>query len=531
MQKEVEGGVLVLGVLIVDDDALSRMELKTMLDWEKEGFHLFGEAENGKAGLDIILRDKPDIVITDIKMPIMDGLQMIEQARSQYDGARYIVLSSYEEFSLLKTAMRYGVMDYLLKLELSPDVLLKTLLSTKDALQRDRDEIRNREISPTSKAARTLRRVLTGQITDEKIAEILTLANPAIDPSQLSCIAVRFSLPKKNTTFGDEDRRTMEMAAHSAVNDIAKQYSAGVSFLADFGLCLFVYTPGSDGFDKTVEMSEVIISMLRQYLNVSSAVGITKSKCGAGDVLTVMNEAIRASEKVFFLGYGKVICYGEASSTGLSVANWSEPYLRALELRQSDKLREVFAVMLGLLSESENPTKADAVALCFSVVSLTLSTLKKNPDSKGLFSENLYEIISEIETLAELREWLRSFQSSILELFDSLPERTGDDYIVTEAKRYIAENCRSPISLNTVANHLSISSGYLSSVFKRKTNLGFVEYVTKIKIMEAKSLLLSGKYKVYEVSEFVGYEDTSYFIRTFHKTTGLTPKDYIAKYA
>ncbi len=520
-----------LGVLIVDDEALSRMELKTMLDWEKEGFQLIGEAENGKAGLDIILRDKPDIVITDIKMPVMDGLQMIEKARGQYDGARYIVLSSYEEFSLLKTAMRYGVMDYLLKLELTSDVLLKTLTSTKDALLRDRDEARNREISPASKAARTLRRALINQVVEEKIAEILSLANPAIDPYRLSCIAVRFSLPRKNSTFGDEDRRTMEMAAHSIVNDIAKQYSAGVSFLADFGLCLFVYTPDPDGLKRTVEMSEVIINMLRQYLNLASAVGITESKYGARDILTVMNEAICASEEVFFQGYGKVICYGKASATALSSVNWSEPFLRALELRQSDKLREVFAVMLSLLSESKKPAKAEAIALCFSVVSLTLSTLKKNPDSKGLFSENLYEIVGEIETLAELREWLRSFQLNILELFDSLPERTSDDYIVIEAKRYIMENCRKPISLNTVANHLSISSGYLSSVFKRKTNVGFVEYVTKIKIAEAKSLLLSGKYKVYEVSEIIGYEDTSYFIKTFHKTTGLTPKEYIAQYA
>ncbi len=518
-------------VLIVDDEVISRMELKNMLEWEKGDYHLIGEAENGKEGLDIILRDKPDIVITDIKMPVMDGLQMIEQARGRSDGTHYIVLSSYEEFALLKTAMKYGVIDYLLKLELTSDVLLKTLESTKDALLRDRAEAREREISPVSKAARTLRRVLASQIMDEETSDILSQANPAIDLHRLSCIAVRFSMPKKNSSFGDNDRRIMEMSAHSIINDITKQYGAGVTFLADIGMCLFVYTPRTDGIDKTVEMSEVIINMLRQYLNVASAVGISRSIHEAGDILAVMNEAICATEEVFFLGYGKVIHFGESSATGLFDVEWSEPLLRALELRQSDELRKVFADILGLISEPEKPAKAEAVGLCISVVSIVLSTLKNTFENKDFFSENLYEIIGEIETLDELREWMSSFQSKVLEWFDSLQERSGDDYLVIEAKRYIAENCRRPISLSDVANHLSISSGYLSSLFKRKTNVGFIEYVTNMKIAECKRLLKCGKYLIYEVAELVGYEDASYFIKTFHKNTGLTPKEYIAKQA
>lgn len=519
------------GVLIVDDEVLSRMELRNMLDWEKEDFHLIGEATNGKEGLEIILRDRPDIVITDIKMPVMDGLQMIEQARCQYDGAHYIALSSYEEFSLLKTAMKCGVIDYLLKLELTSDVLLKTLKSTKDALLRDRAEARNREISPVSTAACTLRRVLTSQIIDEDISGILTQANPAIDPSRLSCIAVRFSLPKKNATFGDHDRRIMELSAHSIINDITKQYGAGVSFLADTGMCLFVYTPPTDRIDMTEKMSEVIINMLRQYLNMASAVGITESICEVGDLITVMNEAICATEEVFFQGYGKVIYYGESSATGLFDIEWSEPLLRALELRQGEELREVFAVILGLLSEPEKPTKSEAVGLCLSVVSLITSALKGTFESKDFFSGNLYETISEIETLTELREWLRLFQEKVLKLIDSLQERSADDYIVIEAKRYIAENCRRHISLSSVADYLSISPGYLSSLFKRKTNVGFIEYVTNMKIAECKRLLKSGKYMIYEVAELVGYEDVSYFIKTFRKITGLTPKEYIAKHA
>lgn len=522
-----------LSVVIVDDEALSRMELKSMLNWEKEGFRLSGEAENGKAGLEAILQNKPDIVITDIKMPVMDGLEMIRLARSQYDGARYIILSSYEEFALLKTAMRYGVADYLIKLELTPDILKKTLFGIRDALLRERDGVGGRDvILPASEAARMLRKTLVSRCTDDGFAQVLKLANPSIDPGRLSCIAVRFSLPRKTAAFHDEDRRTMEMAAHSIVSDIVKPYYAGVSFLADTGLCLFVYTPTGDG-GRAVEMGEVIINMLRQYFNMASAVGLAGNEGGAGDIAGIMEDAIRATDEVFYFGYGKVLRAGESErlfADGPPAAEWSEPLLRALELRSGDGIRTAFDTMLSFLSGQRPPTKAEAFGLCFSAVGLTLSALKKDSGSKGFFEENLYEIIGEIETLSELRNWLDSFRSSILELFDSIPEKTGDDYIVTAAKRYIMENRRSPVNLNDVAEHLSISTGYLSSVFKRKANMGFVEYVTKVRMSEAKSLLLSGSYKIYEVSGLVGFEDPSYFIKTFHKCIGLTPKEYIAKH-
>ena len=521
-----------LGVVIVDDEALSRVELTTMIDWEKEGFCILGEAENGQKGCDVVLATAPDIVITDIKMPVMDGLEMIKTIRKAYDGARYVVLSSYEEFGLLKTAMDYGVTDYLVKLEFTPGLLKKTLEKQRALLAREKDEARILEISPASKAAQALRRVLAGQNAPEDIKDALALVNPAIDAGCLSCIAVRLSFFSKSRAFREDDRRTLETAAHSIINDITKKYFAGFSFLTDAGVCLFVYSADRAGGDKLAEMSGVIINMLRQYLNIASAVGITPLSGGAGGIAAIMADAIRATDDVFFQGYGKIICSSELPDRSRAEMpteyDWSEPLSRALELRRSDKVREVFDVLTERMARPETVTRSGAFNLCFSVVCTTLSRLKKCSDSKGFFNDNLYDVIGRIDTLEGLREWLRSFEASILELFDSLQGKTPDDYIVTAAKRFISENYAKPISLNMVADYLSISAGYLSNVFKRKASIGFIEYVTKVKITEAKRLLLSGQYKIYEVAERVGYEDTSYFTKIFHKQTGFTPKDYIS---
>jgi two-component system response regulator YesN len=253
-----------------------------------------------------------------------------------------------------------------------------------------------------------------------------------------------------------------------------------------------------------------------------------------------MIDAIQATEEVFFRGYGIIIYSAELgeeiSGTPFPAAyDWAEPYRQALELRQAEKVKTIFRKIHNILTPVQGESghrrlsRSEAFNLCFSVVGITLSVLKKEPE-KHWADENLYEAIGIIETLEGLREWMRCFEAKILDFFESLPEKSYEDHIVIAAKRYIAENFRRPISLNSAAKDLAISAGHLSSVFKRRTNTGFVEYVTGVKIDKAKSLLLSGQYKIYEVSELVGYEDNGYFIKTFHKITGMTPKEFIKKH-
>jgi len=537
-----------LGVLIVDDEAIVRMNLKSMIDWEKEGFYILGEAENGKTGLELILREKPDIVITDIKMPVMDGLEMIREAGREYDGARYVVLSSYEEFGLLKTAMNYGVTDYLLKLELTQAVLIKTLEKQRGSLLREKDPLPGREMSASGKAAIFLRHVLAGYDATEELRNLLERAGP--DPQKLSCVAIRFSHINKKNFFAEEDYRTIETAAQSIINDITKPYFRGISFLADAGLCLFVYSPRIGGVE-VMEMCEVIIQMLRHNLNMAAAAGISSMEGSWEQINNIMIDAIWATEEVFFRGYGVIVYSAELGEEIFGTSypagyDWAEPYRQALELRQAEKVKTIFKKIHNILTPTQGDnvlhrlSRSEAFNLCFSVVGITLSVLKRDPEEhwtkaneilvRAPFDENLYEAIGFIETLEGLREWMKCFEAKILDFFKSLPEKSYEDHIVIMAKRYIAENFRRPISLNSAAKHLAISAGYLSSVFKRRTNIGFVEYVTKVKIDEAKNLLLSGQYKIYEVSDMVGYEDNGYFIKTFHKITGMTPKEFIKKH-
>lgn len=522
-----------LGVVIVDDEAIVRMNLKSLIDWEKEDCCILGEAENGRTGLELILREKPDIVITDIKMPVMDGLEMIRRAGQEYDAARYVILSSYEEFALLKTAMSYGAGEYLLKLELTAEALKKTLAAQREILLRERNGVSGREDSPANRAARFLRRVLAGYDVAGELESLLPRTSPGIDPRRLSCIALRFSLLNKQNAFEEEDHRTIETAAQSIINDITKPYFRGLSFLADAGLCLFVYSPGGED-GRSREMSSVIIQMLRQYLNLAAAAGISSITGDLRDINRIMIDAIRATEEIFFRGYG-IIVYSAELEEELPPAHspaaydWAEPFRQALELRQRDRVRTIFQAVQDILSAPRRISRAEAFNLCFSMAGITLSVLQKAPGDTIHVDENLYEAIGGTETLEGLREWLGSFEAKICAAFDSLPEKNYEDHIVIAAKRYIAENCRRPISLNSAAQRLAISSGYLSGLFKRRTGTRFMEYVTKAKMDEAKNLLLSGQFKIYEVSDMVGYEDSGYFIKTFHKVTGMTPKEFITR--
>jgi two-component system response regulator YesN len=387
-----------LGIVIVEDEAIVRMELKSMLDWEKIGFVILGEAENGKKGLELILREKPDIVITDIKMPVMDGLEMIRSLKSQAPNIRYIILSSYEEFGLLKTAMNYGVTDYLIKLELTQEILKATLENQKKAILYENNALESKGISSISRVAQLLRQVLAGYYIREELDSTLKLANPAIDTRKLSCIAVRFSMPGKKTDFGENDRRTLEVSAHSIINDIVVTYFAGISFLADVGLCMFVYSPGIDG-DKVAEMCGVVINMLRQYLNLASMVGVSSVEGGVENIHEIMIDSVKATEEVFFRGYGSIIFSSELVNDDMTgddpiLNSWAEPLRQALELRKPDNIKKIFDEALGLLSPpvqallkrpeglgAENPSRRrisrnSAFNLCFSMISIVLSVVK-----------------------------------------------------------------------------------------------------------------------------------------------------------
>jgi two-component system response regulator YesN len=546
-----------LGIVIVDDDAVVRMNLKSVIEWEKEGFVITGEAENGKKGLELILRDKPDIVITDVKMPVMDGLEMIRKARAEDESVRFIVLSSYDEFGLLKTAVNNGVTDYLLKLELTPQVLLNTLEGIKKSILYEDNTTRNREISPYSKLATILRRVLAGYYAEEELEHTLKMVNQDIKTERLLCLAVRFSLSGKGASFEAEDWRTLEIAVHSVIHNITKQFYPGISFLEDTGICLFVYSPPTESIGRVREMAGIIITMLKQYFNLESSVGVASVTGGINDIHRLMIDAIKAAEEVFFRGFGTVIfssevsdavVSGETGTSGAGVYNWTETFRQALELHRKEDLKDIFKTLKGFLAVKSRPlirknpglrdspspvpvvSRSEAFNLCFSLVNTTLSVLRDHPADRNFFNENLYEVIGRVETLKGLREWVDSFEAAVFGWLDSIYEKSHDDFLVDSAKLYVAENFQKPVSLNQAAKHLTISSGYLSSLFKRRTGLCFVDYVTRVKISEAERLLVSGRYRVGEIAEMVGYEDAGYFSKIFHRITGSTPREYMSQH-
>jgi two-component system response regulator YesN len=308
-------------------------------------------------------------------------------------------------------------------------------------------------------------------------------------------------------------------------------------------------------------MAGIIITMLKQYFNLESSVGAASVTGGINDIHRLMIDAIKATEEVFFRGFGTVIfssevsdaaVSGETGASGAGVYNWTETFRQALELHRKEDLKDIFKTLKGFLAVKSRPliskmsrknpgfqdsspplpvvSRSEAFNLCFSLVNTTLSVLRDHPADRDFFNENLYEVIGSIETLKGLREWAESFEAAVLGWLDSIYEKSHDDFIVDSAKRYVAENFQKPVSLNKAAQHLAISSGYLSSLFKRRTGFCFVDYVTRVKISEAEKLLVSGRYRVGEIAEMVGYEDAGYFSKIFHRITGFTPREYMSRH-
>lgn len=129
-----------LKVVIIDDEALVRVGLKSMINWDELGYEIVGEAANGQSGLDLILKNKPDIVFIDIKMPVMDGLEMMHSVLKTNHKPKFIILSSYDEFQLVKQAMKLGAEEYLIKLDLEPEILSNALSMVREKIMIEHDK-------------------------------------------------------------------------------------------------------------------------------------------------------------------------------------------------------------------------------------------------------------------------------------------------------------------------------------------------------------------------------------------------------
>ena len=529
-------------ILIVDDEPLVLAGVHSMLNNLNNDFTVCATASNGIDALKYIEKEHPEIVIADIKMPQMDGLTLAKTCKERYGHLPvFIILTSYEEFSLVKEAISYQVSDYLVKLELDEQILLSSL---KKAEKLVKEHLVSSSI-PTSTASDDMRllkeqfftRLLHYLFESEEqfILQSRDLGLSFQNDSYITCYMEILS--DKLSTMDRKQQLSLYRNALQMTESILKKYLPCHCISLDmrhFSLifCLEKSHRSSYIQELTTALSEVR-SMLFNYYSVQLIGSIGHPVSNPFDIGSSYQDARQTfslvSEERPFLFFDQA--YTDKPENAKKTFNLSlfQPAItQAYEEYDSERLKDVFSAITKLFTDYPS-AYVQAMDAASSILYLSLSLLS---DGENIVSNIFHDMPDNYRSLyrqtstAAVLEWLNTLYVGLDRIF---LERRKDykHKMVSNIQTYIHEHLHEKLNLNEVAAAFGISPNYLSLLFGRYSEYSFNEFVTRQKIQEAKRMLTNGNQLVYEIADQLGFENAFYFSTVFKKIEGCSPREFM----
>jgi two-component system response regulator YesN len=531
-------------LLIIDDEPLIQAGIRSMVAWNEIGVDVCGVASNGQAGWEIMNEQNPDIIITDIKMPVMSGLELLKKTRETYpehDYPAFIILTSYEEFQIAKDAVTYHATDYLVKLDLTPELLRNAVLRAIEGLPKN---------MPTSSDVDTISANDVQSFRDKFFIRLLH--NLYDSPLQFELLKddlnIEFSYKAYQCCYFEMQNISVDRM------DISKQvllYSNSYQLLTELtakyleayfvtldrkhGAIIILYenTPANDS-------DLALMDSLRQISNSLEAYYQTTLKIGIGTVVNaplLISDSYQAARLTFS---GIKSDTGISSSADSSLYSNTESHMvfnlslikddlsKAFSEYDEELLYNVISQVITLFEEYP-PNYVQALDAACNILFLSISLLPNGEEQIcALFPDydDNYRSIYRQNTTEQIIEWLNLFRDRLCESF-ATHKKEHRHHIVDNVKKYIELHITQKLSLNEVAAIYGISPNYLSALFKKYNNCGYSEYITEQKIAKAKRMLSEDNLKVYEVADALGFESAFYFSKVFKKVVGVSPSEYL----
>ncbi|GGI45606.1 AraC family transcriptional regulator [Paenibacillus marchantiophytorum] len=527
-----------LKILIVDDEALVRIGIKTILPWEELGFELVGEAENGKKALEMARAYSPDIILTDIKMPVMTGIELIKQLRQENHPAKFIVLSAYDDLVYVKEAMKHGAEDYMLKLELEPVQLIQIMKELSLSIAAAKDRIGNAAIAQEYPIIHTalhkekfFKDMLLGVIQNS--AEMLQQVNRLnlnFLEKNLSCLIVEVD----DLTIYDKYGEAPHLLDYSILNileEVLSSYAYGhvasihpKQFVAIF---TFKKNEREDSGERLHELTTNMRTSLRKYLNASVCMGISNDHPNYIYIKQAFNEAKEAINYKFILPRGSDIYYCDMKRMSIQENEDISAEMRKVEFALLDgdikAIKDALDLFIQKMHQSNNLTKELLTGLCYSIYYLFQTFMEKfKLTGKNIVNKEMYTDINTMNLKVDFIEWIHHLKQRFTEqLIDN-----NENMRVFTTKQFINKHYKEDLSLERIAEYLQLSTAYLSNLYKKETGQNLIEYMTEVRISQAKFLLKTTDLKIAEIAREVGYSDEYYFSKVFKKNVGESPIKY-----
>ncbi len=528
-----------LKLLIADDEPLVQAGIKSMLNWEDYNINIIGTAMNGAVAYDMIKEHAPEIVITDIKMPVMSGLELAKKCyEDKLSLPVFIILTSYEEFQFVKEAITYQVVDYLIKLELTAEVLGDSITRAIDkvsSLQKPKDKADNSINSVYLLKEQFYTRLILNLFeSEQQFTTQCHNLNLNFNYQAFAASYVEIHSEKSGDMSADQ-RFSLYTSSLQIVSELTAKYIPCHVLSLDikhFAIIFFLNETIVDGYKVLIKNTiEQVKTMLFNYYSVTILASIGSLASQPMQIASSFQDAkqvfsqINSQNPILF---AEDVSCDQSPRNVFNISLFKEDIRKAYAEFNEKALYDIFTSIMDLF-EHHPAHYVQALDAACNILYLSLSLLN---NGEQIVSEifkhkiNGYRSLYELTSVEQIIEWLALLRDGLCESF-SKHHKDYKNHIVISVKKYILEHVAEKLTLNKVAEVFNISPNYLSVLFSKYNDIGFTDYINQCKIDAAKKMLADGDYKIYEISDIFGFESAFYFSRVFKKVTGMSPRDYI----
>ena len=540
-----------LKIFLAEDEVVVRETIKRMIPWEELGFELVGEAADGEMALPLLIRQQPDLLITDIKMPFMDGLTLARLAKKEIPGLKVVILSGYDDFNYAKQAIGIGVEDYLLK-PITKNALIERLSEIRsryehEKTQKEYYEKFQREMQAYEKnSSRDFFEALVGGSMD--MMEVYKRAEKlGLDIVSEAYNVLIFTMNCDEDFSGQRD----EYSSWEAESlELLENFFAGHSSAMLFRSNIFSYGVLLKGQRETIEENtRACVDEIRKILSRQDGrrewfLAVGQSVERLSQIQKSYHTASRAFSQRYL--YDENILYYDEMETmehpGGQAETEDNAYLQKVDVNALNPAILQKFLSNGLQEETENFVKDYFYAIGqepmeslvfrnyvilnvrFSVISFIKGL---GCDTNEMESADTEEVLAESgKNMESAIAYAKKMISQAIEIRDQNSGNKNRSILKTAVDFIDSHYMDEEISLNTVANVANVSSNHFSALFSQNMGQTFIEYLTSLRMNKAKELLRCTGMRSSEIAGEIGYKDAHYFSYLFKKTQGMTPSDY-----
>ncbi|MDK2799065.1 MAG: two-component system, response regulator YesN [Clostridiales bacterium] len=550
-------------IIIVDDEEIVREGIRDNVLWNSLGIEFVGEAEDGLAACKLINSKQPDIVLVDICMPHMDGLQLTRFVKDTHPDCEVIIVTGYDEFDYAQQAIRLGVYDYILKPITCTELteLLKKIVKQLDLKKKKKKEVAQvkeqlYESIPLLKN-KTLNQLINGEVSQQNVKEKMDMLQIGND-ARLYCVVLididNFSEVEVN--FRHDEVNLIQFALLNISNEIISDSYAidsevpkelvpnetksvnGFAFKTEQNEIALLFYSDTSKEDTWKEIHQILLEIrqaVMDNLKFTMSIGIGRLYYNIYEVHKSYREAQRALDYRFFLGDDSIIHINDIKQQ----EDMKFQYPKQLEQKLVSALKgsykqEVMEIINEMFLHMKN--SGAGIEMCKNTILEMIIVMFKTFAEMGFQLDDVFEQridilndMKQFKNLKEIEQWIESIYVKVVSYIENKPEDPTKMHIL-KAKEYIDTNySNKDISFKAMCSYMHLSPSYFSWIFKKEMGETFTVYLTKVRIEKAKELLKNSYLRTYEIADKIGYSDPHYFSSIFKKVTNMSPTEYRAK--